>query len=497
LPASRTPSIWRHPLAMPFVILTVVSIFGLVPPFSRDALNDHLMLPILWEHYGFFWRDTALGFTAYPPLADMPYILFAGHSWDWAASLWHALGAAVTLIYLNRAMRNLHVSISARRTALLSWAICPAVVSLATWCYVDLWLCAFAAVATDILTRPLWKNSDTWLLGLVLGLAMLTKYNAAPLVLGLLMALLWRWGKVPGQAVRHGLLSLGVCLLVAGWWYIGNWMMLGAPFYPLGEGGGGTSWLRFRMLGYQEAFGWAAVAPLRQFFWGEVNNPRLFDGMLHPLWLVAFAFPFFWRHNRRISALLLACLVYITFAVSTSIRARYWLPGMTLALPLTGLMLMRARNAATKSVVAMSFAPPLVACALYLFALHPWHFWLHGRDAFLQRMVPDYAISRWAASHLPFDSHVYLLWNAGRAYYLGRSYGVDFVREGATLRAHLNHKEEFEYTHILMRRDLADRTLGEDFPERWKEFLAGSCRVAKAGAYELWKISPCPGKNGA
>jgi len=476
---------------MPVTVWVIVSICGLVPPFSRDALNDHMMLPLLWERHGLFWRDMALSFTAYPPLADIPYILFAGHSWDWAASLWHALGALVTMLFIHRSMQFLGVSEGPRRVVLLSWIMAPVVIALCTWSYVDLWLCAVAAAVAGKLLKQEWSRADAWCYGLLLGFGMLIKYNGMALALAGFLGLAWRWRE--SGAVMLPILARAVitACVVAGGWYIGNWVFLGHPFFPLGVSGSGLSWLQIRQQGYDEPFWWALLAPLRMFFWGEVNNARLFDGMLSPLWLLCFAAVWIWRRDSRMTAVAIMALIYMIFALSISMRARYWLPGLAVMLPLLGLLLMRMRGQLWCVVVAAAFLPPVLAGIVYLRGLAPWQYWFEGRQAFLQKHVVDYGITDWASGQLPHDARVYLLWTGGRAYYLDREYSLDFGREGNQLKKAILQHASFPYDYVLMRRDLADRTLGVDIPVRWGSWMEATCMVVKQGAFELRRLQPC------
>ncbi|GAB4480235.1 MAG: hypothetical protein Kow00124_26740 [Anaerolineae bacterium] len=70
---------------------------------------------------------------------------------------------------------------------------------------------------------PSWRRAA--ILGLVLGAALLTEASAAhlaiPMGLVILLDLKRSW--------RHALLVLGVVFVVAGWWYIRNWVVYGHP----------------------------------------------------------------------------------------------------------------------------------------------------------------------------------------------------------------------------------------------------------------------------
>ncbi len=480
----------RHPLMPAVLVWVLASVSGLVPPFSRDALNHHLILPMLWQEQGLLWRDAALSFTANPPLADIPYILFAQQAWDWTASLWHALAALIVLFFLDRAMRHLSLSDDARMWSALAWICTPVVVALCTWSYVDLWLCVVAAAMAERLLRPDWRKADAWIFGLCIGLGLLIKYNGVPLAIAGMLALMLRWRGQPNMAWAYVWRAGLAGVLVGAWWYVGNLILFGHPLYPVGEGGADV-WLQYRHLAYGEATWWAAMAPLRAFFWGEINNAQLFDGMLHPFYLLGLAGVWLHRRSDRIAALGLLGLVYVLIAFSTGVRARYLLPGVLVWLPLFGLVWAHVGRRLRPLLLVVGFGPALIVSGMYLHNMAPWTYWLQGRDAFLQHRLPDYSIQSWVSTHLEDDASVYLLWMGGRAYYLEREYSVDFGMEGKRLRESIQTGKMFPYDYLLMRRDLAERTLGADIGPAWQGFLVSSCLVQRDGGFELWRMKTC------
>jgi len=462
---------------------------GLVPPVFRDALNDHLMLPLLWRKHGLFWRDAWLSFTANPPLADLPYALFASYPWDWFASVWHATGALVVMLLLNVCMRRLHLTSGIRAGVMILWLTTPVVVNLCAFTYVDLWLCAAAAGLSALLMLPAWQSRHAWLFGLCLGMALLIKYNGLPLVIAGMLALVVRWHACPCCMLSWIWRSSLACVFVASGWYVGNYLQLGGALYPLGTQTG-MGWLAYRIGAYGEPAWWAALAPLRQFFWGEFGNPVLFDGMLQPLALLGVVGAYRLRRSPRAAALLLMSMVYALFALQVGVRARYWLPGIVPLYPLAGYALFQMRRWSAW-VLAAGLVPALSACIVFWLWLAPWQFWLHGRDAYLSAHLADYPIQHWAETHLPSDAKVYLLWMAGRAYYLHRGYGADFGREGERLRRAIQHGGERMFTHILMNRRLAERTLGNELGDEWEHWLHNTCLLVRQGDFEIRSLSPC------
>ncbi len=480
----------QHPLMPAVTVWVLAALAGLVPPFSRDALNDHLVLPLIWLREGFGWRDAGLGFTAYPPLADIPYLLFAGQSWDWAASAWHACAALLVLLLLDRTARHLHMPPSVRRFVALGWMCTPVVLVLCTWSYVDLWLCVVAASCAERLSRPGWRRCDAWIYGACIGLGALVKYNGLVLAVAAWLALLWRWRAHPACVWRYAWPAAAGAVVVAAWWYVANTLWLETPVPAVGADGL-LSWLTYRQQAYGELLWWAALAPLRAFFWGETGSARLFDGMLHPGYLLGLAGAWRLRLRGRAGALGLLGLVYMLMTLTTGVRARYLLPGVLVWLPLAGVLLWRLSRLSRGALMAAVFAPAFIAAAIYFHGLAPWIFWQQGRDAFLRRQLPDYGMQHWISAELPANVSIYLLWMGGRAYYLGHRYGLDFNTEGKRLRTAIKTGKILPYDYVLMRRDLAERTLGADLGPAWTRFLAASCLVRKDGAFELWRMRPC------
>lgn len=460
-----------------------------MPPFSRDALNSHLVLPGLWRQHGLLWRDPWLAFTAYPPLADLPYLLFAHRPWDILASCWHATGALATLLLLDRSMRNTGASDGARRWTALLWSTMPTVVALCGWAYVDLWLCAATAAAVAVITRPTIRAMDGWWLGLALGAALLIKYNAAAVAIAAWLGIGWRLAPDPRLLWAVVWRALLTPMLLAGWWYAVNLLQLGGPFYPLGVANPpAIGPVAFRELAYHEPHWWALLAPLRAFFYGETNNPRLFDGMLTPLPLVAL---FGWRlRDRRMQALALAALCYLAFAVTTAIRARYLLPATLFMLPPAMQLLEESPKRWMRVLLpAASLAWSLAVDGRYLMWLAPWDYWLHGRDTFLARHLPDYPLQRWAARHLPRNARLLLILTGGRGYYLQRDFRFRMGDEGSPPTA----AEIRSFDYLLIRQKSADRLY--DGNPNWRRLRQRLCPVARSGRFTLWRNRPCSDKE--
>lgn len=130
-----------------------------------------------------------------------------------------------------------------------------------------------AALSAWLVWAMLVPRSRPWLVGLLLGLALITKQSALLLVpLVALAALLEAWETSPSwsDTVRSVALRLGavtaIVALVAGWWYWRNWQLYGDPL------GFGTFQVEFATQPFDPAnpAAWsAALLQLWQSFWAR------------------------------------------------------------------------------------------------------------------------------------------------------------------------------------------------------------------------------------
>ena len=126
-------------------------------------------------------------------------------------------------------------------------------------------------------------------LGLFLGLALLTKVTAVLLVLPVLGALVWAASRSScplRRLLATTSCSLGCAALVAGWWYLRNWIALGRPFVGGWDPGRSIVWWQdpgFRTIEHLTTFGTALVQPLYAAtagVWDAIYSTLWTDGYL-------------------------------------------------------------------------------------------------------------------------------------------------------------------------------------------------------------------------
>lgn len=152
-------------------------------------------------------------------------------------------------------------------------------------------------------------------LGLVFGLALLTKVSAVLLAPPLAVAVVY-------ATYRHGLTrerfvwrlaALGAATaLVSGPYYLSNWIQLGKPFLGTWDTASGASWWQdpgYRMAGQYFRFGDALTAPIfsaTRSFWDGMYSTFWADGMLSGIIQFDFAPP--WNYTPMLAGLWLALL---------------------------------------------------------------------------------------------------------------------------------------------------------------------------------------------
>ena len=107
-----------------------------------------------------------------------------------------------------------------------------------------------------------------WLLGILLGLAVLAKPTAVLVVMPALLVLAHahvQAGERPSRFLRAGTRTLVGLVVVAGWYYVRNWILLGTPFVGGWDASRGIGWWQepgYRVPAHFISFGEALRFPL-------------------------------------------------------------------------------------------------------------------------------------------------------------------------------------------------------------------------------------------
>jgi hypothetical protein len=184
---------------------------------------------------------------------------------------------------------------------------------------------------------PSLQKSRLIVLGIVTGLACLTKVSAVLLMPPLVFALIWviadKKERVTGMA--GGIATfLGTAAVVAGWYYVRNWVELGRPFVGGWDISRDIIWWQdpgYRMISDFLSFGRSLVMPIYGAlygFWDSIYSTFWLDGLLSSIIYYEFRPP--WNYNFMISSAFLSLLPAAGIIIGifmTVIRPRSARPG--------------------------------------------------------------------------------------------------------------------------------------------------------------------------
>lgn len=295
------------------VWLTLVCTAVYLPVVARDALVHHLAIPSLWAQNGRPYEIQWHQWSYYPMLLQTVFtgLLYFG---EWTCVLLHSLflvlfGILLSLVHAQLSNRVLPVAFT---YALVLFT--PVCLSLAATPLVDLALAFYCGAVLATFFLPEIKRDTGVLAGIFLGTALSIKYNALLFVIATapFLPLLCRVHTSSFKAVLRCLAATAcAALIVYSPWLLRNALYTGNPFFPLFGGFFGTPGtdsilgsvtpLEKRMYLYGESGIEILLLPFRMLVSGEEGNPRLFDGIASPVFLLAL-FPLL-RHLWKRSAI--------------------------------------------------------------------------------------------------------------------------------------------------------------------------------------------------
>jgi hypothetical protein len=451
-------------------------------------------------------------YSYYPMLLDMLYTPWVYWGYDFVPKWIHGLFAFLTglLLYTDLSRR---MNAAYGLLGFFFFVSTPVILRLSQWAYIDLGVTFYTTASLLCLLR--WREEEgvlRWLAlsALSLGFALATKPNGlvAALVISMLFALtlVKPPRRATGQILKELSLFGGLVLISFLPWLVKNWFQTGNPFFPLlgslftGQASVPSAAVGFGALGifakrellYHENFWQILGLPLRVFFSGQDDNPQFFDGVLTPI-LICFlpwAFKGKWLDEKKfLASFALLFFLYALFLVE--LRIRYIL---LIVPPLAALMVYGVFN-----VYLRIKRPVFLVVVMFFFAAwHGSYLWRYfqaaeplgylagreSREAYLTRMLPEYAAFRYINRETPPSAKIYLLFIGRRAYYCERDYfhdsgdlpGVllDAVRNAKTADQIARSLKQMGITHLMMREDLLaaflNNNLTPDHARVWNEF---------------------------
>ena len=390
-----------------------------------------------------------------------------------------------------------------------------------------------------------------------MGIAIGSKYNGliAWLILNLILMLSYAKDTQRQMAtLKYGIMFFMITAIVASPWYLKNYFQTGNPFYPLfnsffqslhhqpvqeiirhqaGEKIGQLSFFKMRQVMYGETFWETLLIPIRMFFQGEDNSYRYFQGALNPI-LILFA-PFIMLNKKygrdKIFFASFSFLFIFMAYFLTEKQVRYILP----VLPFLSILAVMGIKDLLGKLREDPFAQPMrfnkhakfiariiilaiisILLAFNIFYLKnrmdilkplPYLFGQETKTAFLKRHLLHYDAVEYINSSLPVDAKVFTMFLGRRGYYLERIYKNEASFGMYTINQMINSSvaedsfKEFirsmQVTHILMRTDLVDNYLKNNFSQEEINRLMNLARkywhrVYENNGYAVWDIQANP-----
>lgn len=565
IPPSRSARVleWALPLAVGLLVLAV-GVLCCVPPVSRDALTHHLAVPKLYLQHGRMLELPFLTFSYFPMNLDLLYLAALSAGSEIAPKFIHFAFALATAALVFRYLRRWVGGLWAWLGVLLFLSL-PVVVRLSISVYVDHGLVFFSTAALMSLLHWLVERTRWRYLvvsAVCTGLALGTKYNGliTLFLLGVLILICYRPPgneptdgglegarggrrllKAAGWALAYG----GIAMLVFSPWMIRNFRWTGNPVYPLfdkvfeapadNDGGADPAALvrrtyaaearsnqfMVRLRVYRESAVAVALMPVRIFFQGEDDNPRLFDGRLSPLlFFLPFGVFLGWRQSPpALRTGLTACLVfgwlYILCAfVATDMRARYVAPALPALVILAVIGAARLWKSARERfpvrfgrwlriLLAGCLALGIAANGKYAiqqFARFLPLAYISGeldRDAYRLRFWPEYALFRFANRELPAGSRILAVFFGNRGYYSDHEVWFGNARFEALVRERRSVEEVRQtlagegFTHLAINLDMFRQWVvpGLDEPARaLSDRFLGQPPAFSSGPFALYDL---------
>ncbi len=538
------------------VFLSTEIILNLTPPISRDVLIHHLAVPKLCLKYGGFYEIPWADYSYYPMYINLLYLISLYFKNDIAPKFIHlAFGTGTGLLiyfYLkHRFGRNWGL------LGMVIFITTPIVVWLSTSAYIDLGMTFFttASILAFIKWRDSEYGQFKWLVisSCCMGIAIGSKYNALVAWLILNLILMLSYAKDTQRQIatlKYGIVFCMITAIVASPWYLKNYFQTGNPFYPLfnsffqslhhqpvqeiirhqaGEKIGQLSFFKMREVMYGESFWGTLLIPIRMFFQGEDNSYRYFQGALNPI-LIIFS-PFIlvnkkFRRDKYLFVLFSALFIFIAYFL-TEKQVRYILPTIPF-LTILAVMGIKyivdrigeeaffspSRFKKNAKSIARKFIFAIVALLLTFNFIYlktrmdiikplPYLFGQEAKTAFLKRHLLHYDAVEYINSSLPVDAKIFTMFLGRRGYYLNRiyrnepSFGMNtinqMIKSSAIEEKFKEYIKSMNVTHILMRTDLVDNYLKNNFSQEEIKRLMNLARkywhrVYENNGYTVWDI---------
>ncbi len=336
------------------------------------------------------------------------------------------------------------------------------------------------------------------------------------------------------RAIGYGAVFMIVSLMVFSPWMIKNYIWTNNPIYPLYDSlfnpkkvvqitikapdinlpdsarnasdvvkkpKGRWGHFAVRKIVYGEKWWETAIIPVRVFFQGQDDNPKYFDGRLNP---ILFIFPFFAfiRIKKNDHALSTEKKILVIFSVlfllfvffQTDMRIRWIGPIIPslIILSVFGLYEIVAaindRYSGTAGKTIKGFVFVFVAFLVSLNAVYiikqfniidpiSYISGRVGRDEYIEKYRPEYSAISYANHNTPVNAKIMCMFLGNRSYYIDREVVFSYdlaskaVIQEKTSKKILDDLKKRNITHLLVRYDLFNKWLQDNYNEREKEVI--------------------------
>ncbi|CAN5521766.1 hypothetical protein BH09PLA1_BH09PLA1_27700 [soil metagenome] len=209
----------------------------IAPPTVNDALTYHLPAAVQWLQTGRIGLFETWFFNpanTYSPLAGSTFIawLIAPTGGDILARAVEAPALLMIFFVLLQLARALGASVRVAAIVALAGCCSRPLISQVFLAKDDLFVATFFGATIVALIKPRLRDSlGAARLGIALGLLLATKYTAL-LALPILLLTLDAPHRA-GWRARQTVPAIGIARLLAGRWYLRNWIVAGNPFFPI------------------------------------------------------------------------------------------------------------------------------------------------------------------------------------------------------------------------------------------------------------------------
>jgi hypothetical protein len=467
-------SFWdRCIVAVLIACLILGLLLVLTPAIGKDALIYHLAVPKLFvKHHGIYFIPGNI-FAHYPLNGEMLYALGLAMRGEVLAKGMHFVMTLSILLGMWQFARHHIAEISFIPVGLLVFYTTPSVFATSHLAYNDLTVSFYTFLAVYAFMNWVSRRQNAWLLlcGVLSGIAISTKYTALLLPFLGCLGILWacRHHRVTNQHVLHLLLGYVTCtVLVGSPFYIKNWIMTGNPFYPfLYAIFDGMGWdpdqarlydLFVRGLGMGRGLLDYILLPWNLSVNARMNSPQ-FDGVLGPVFILTLPFALGMRKislGARIA--MFYCLFTFMFWASSAQQIRYLIPVLPFLAIMTAYVLCYYQHRR----VVFRVLVVLIAGSMGFNGYHIVSNFLkikplgvitglEDREAFLDRMIPSYAMFQYANTHLPEDSKIFLIYMKNFGYLCDRPYYSDSMFESYTIQKILAQSSTPEAVYVSLK----------------------------------------------